>query len=371
MNAATPMISAQITAALAALPAPERGFGSDNEAGAHPEVLAAVSEAAAGHAVAYGADRWTARCLDAFAERFGGDCEVLLTWNGTGANVVALQALLPKYGAVVCPAGAHVNVDETGAPERILGAKLIDVPCPDGKLRPEQLEPLLHDIGVQHHVQPAVVSITQSTELGTLYSVEEITELCDAAHRAGLLVHMDGARIANAVAASGTDVRALTIGAGVDALSFGGTKNGMLFGEAVVLAPAHAGRGAIYLRKQATQLISKMRFAAAQFVAMFDDDRWLRSAAHANAMAARLDAGLRAVPGVRLARPTVVNSLFPSLPAAAIGPLQAWSHHYTWDPAQNQVRLVTAFDTTAEDVQRLIAGMQTACGLADAGSAGS
>ncbi len=291
---------------------------------------------------------------------------MLLTWNGTGANVVALQALLPKYGAVVCPGGAHVNVDETGAPERILGAKLIDLPCPDGKLRPGQFEPLLRDLGVQHHVQPAVVSITQSTELGTLYSLDEVRELCDAAHRAGLLVHMDGARIANAVAATGEDVRALTIGAGVDALSFGGTKNGMIFGEAVVLAPQHAGKGAIYLRKQATQLMSKMRFAAAQFVAMFEDDRWIRSAATANAMAAALDRGLREVPGVRLARPTVVNSLFPSVPAAAIDPLQAWSHHYTWDPAQDQVRLVTAFDTTADDVERLLTGVRTACAIATA-----
>ncbi len=321
-------------------------------------------EANQDHAIAYGNDRWTFRCIDTFQEMFGRNTEVLLTWNGTGANVVALQALLPKFGAVICPAAAHVNVDETGAPERILGAKLITVACDDGKLKPEQITPLMRDLGVQHHVQPAVVSITQSTELGTLYSAAEVAALCDEAHKHGLFVHVDGARIANATAALNISVRALTFDCGVDALSFGGTKNGMLFGEAVILAPQHAGKGAIYLRKQATQLISKMRFSSAQFLAMFEKDLWLKSAAHANAMARLLDQKARRIPGVAIERPTVVNSLFPILPAATLEPLQDWAHHYTWDPDRNQVRWVCSFDTTEEDVTRFAAGVRAACEIA-------
>jgi threonine aldolase len=350
-----------IISALSKLAPPDRSFGSDNEGGAHSAVLSAIAEASLGHAVAYGNDRWTRDCLAAFAEQFGQGIETLLTWNGTGANVVALQALLPKYGAVICPSGAHINVDETGAPERILGAKLIDVPCVDGKLRPEQLTPLLHDIGVQHHVQPAVVSITQSTELGTVYSVDEIAAICDAAHRHGLLVHLDGARIANALVALGARPAEMTFGAGVDAVSFGGTKNGMLFGEAVLLAPQHAGKGAIYLRKQATQLISKMRFAAAQFLAMFDGDLWLESARHANHMAQRLESAVSGIDGVLLPRRVEVNSLFPVLPSGVLEPLQAWSPHYTWDAGASQARWVTTFDTTVEDVDRLAAGVAAAC----------
>jgi threonine aldolase len=356
----------RVASALSTIAPPERSFGSDNEGGAHPAVLDALAEANTGHAVAYGHDRWTAACLDAFADHFGSGVETLLTWNGTGANVVALQALLPKYGAVICPSGAHVNVDETGAPERILGAKLIDVACPDGKLRPEQIGHFLHEIGVQHHAQPAVVSITQSTELGTLYTVDEIGALCDEAHRHGLLVHLDGARIANAIAALNVTPKAMTFDAGVDAVSFGGTKNGMLFGEAVLLAPRHAGQGAIYLRKQTTQLISKMRFAAAQFLAMFNGDLWLHSARHANDMAAQLEAAVMSIDGVHLTQPVVVNSLFPFLPASVIEPLQAWTPHYTWDPHAHQARWVASFDTTVDDVQRMAAGVRAACAAARA-----
>ncbi len=343
--------------ALVALPRPQGWFGSDNQSGAHPQVLEAVQRANSGYVTGYGDDPYTEQAEDLFRQRFGAETQVLFTFNGTGANVTALQALLPKYGAVICPAGAHIDVDETGAPERILGAKLIDVPTPDGKLRPEQLNDYLHFIGVQHHVQPAVVSITQSTELGTLYTVDEIASIADAVHRHGMLLHLDGARIANAVAALGCDPRDMTFDAGVDAVSFGGTKNGLLYGEAVLFKDGATAGGAIYLRKQATQLASKMRFISAQMIALLHDDLWIRNAAHANAMASRLDKAVRAIPGVTLDRPTVVNSLFPAIPSAAIGPLQAWVPHYTWNDALSQVRWVCSFDTTETDIDQFAAGV--------------
>ncbi len=348
--------------ALASLPRPAGWFGSDNQSGAHPAVIEAIQRANAGYVTGYGDDPYTEQAQDLFRQRFGGDTQMLLTFNGTGANVTALQALLPKYGAVICPGGAHIDVDETGAPERILGAKLIDVPTPDGKLRPEQLDDYLHFIGVQHHVQPAVVSITQSTELGTLYSVEEIAAIAEAAHRHGMLLHLDGARIANAVAALGCDPREMTFGAGVDAVSFGGTKNGLLYGEAVLFKDAATAGGAIYLRKQATQLASKMRFISAQMIAILQDDLWIRNGAHANAMAARLDAAVRAIPGVTLQRPTVVNSLFPIIPTAAVAPLQEWVPHYTWNEALSQVRWVCSFDTTGTDIDQFAAGVAALVG---------
>jgi threonine aldolase len=340
-------------------PAPDRSFASDNSAGAHPEVLAALAEANEGHALAYGNDRWTDAARARFRELFGSDTLTLLAWNGTGANVIALQTLLPKYGAVICARGAHVDVDETGAPERILGAKLIDLPTPDGKLRPSQITEQLHVLGTVHHAQPVVVSITQSTELGTLYSVDEVAAICEVAHEHGLLVHLDGARIANATAALRVPVSAFTTDVGVDAISFGGTKNGLLFGEAVVFPDGARAteHGAHYLQKQTTQLPSKMRFVAAQFLALLDGDRWVRSARHANAMATRLYDRVASLPQVKLDGPPAVNALFPVLERSMIEPLQAWCPHYTWDDAASQVRWMTSWDTTDEDVDRFAAGV--------------
>jgi threonine aldolase len=344
--------------ALTSLARPAGWFGSDNQSGAHPEVIDAVQRANAGFTSGYGDDPWTETAYDMFRERFGADIDVLFTYNGTGANVTALQALLPKYGAVICPTGAHIDVDETGAPEKILGAKLIDVPTDNGKLRPEQINDYVHFIGVQHHVQPAVVSITQSTELGTLYTVDEIAQIAYIAHSHGMLLHLDGARIANAIAALGCTPQAMTFDAGVDAVSFGGTKNGLMFGEAVLFKDRATANGAVYLRKQTTQLASKMRFLSAQMIALLTDDLWLKSAGAANAMATRLDAAVRTVPGVQLERPTEVNSLFPIIPREAIDPLQDWVPHYTWNDAINQVRWVCSFNTTAEDVDQFAAGVR-------------
>ena len=346
----------------ATLPTPPgRSFASDNAAGAHPAVVEAVLRANHGHALAYGDDDHTRECERRFTELFGREVATYLTFNGTGANVMALSALVRPGDAVVCTDWAHINVDETGAPERVTGAKLIDVPSPDGKLQPEAIEAQAHAIGVAHHAQPAIVSITQSTELGSLYTADEIGCLCDAAHRHGMRVHVDGARIANAVAAAGGDVsalRAMTVDAGVDVLTFGGTKNGMFGGEAVVfLDPALGDRGQ-FVRKAVTQLPSKMRFVAAQFNALLDGDLWIDLARHANAMATELHARTAAIDGIVLGPPPAVNSVFPLLPPHAIEPLRAWCFFWDWDASRHQVRWMTAWDTTLDDVETFATGVR-------------
>jgi threonine aldolase len=323
----------------------------------------AVARANDGHALAYGDDRWTRECEAAFRDLFG-DVTTLLTFNGTGANVLALATLLGPVDAVVCVDGAHIAADEAGASERILGAKLIDLPAPDGKLRPEQVEEVAARLlGPPHHAQPAVVSITQSTELGTVYTADEVAAICDTAHRLGLTVHVDGARIANATAALGGDeatLRSFTVDAGVDVLTFGGTKNGLLGGEAVVFLRPERARRAPYLRKQVTQLASKMRFVAAQFLALLADGLWLELAAHANTMSTRLHAATAGLPGVELGAQPPVNSLFPVLDADLGSALQQWSFFWPWDPARNQFRWMTAWDTTDDDVARFAAGVEAA-----------
>lgn len=343
------------------LPEPPRAsFASDNAAGAHPAVLDALRAANEGHELAYGDDPWTMRAESRMDELFGRPVRTLLCWGGTGANVVGLQCLLGPAQAVICAATAHIAVDECGAPERFTGAKLIDVPTSDGKLRPVDVEPHLATLGVVHHVQPRVVSITQSSELGTVYTPDEVAALVEQAHRHGLVVHMDGARIANAVAASGgriRDLRACTVDAGVDVLTFGGTKNGLLYGEAVVFLRPELGETAPFVRKQAGQLASKMRFVAAQFLAMLAEDRWIATAAHANRMAALLADRLDAIDGVELVRPPEVNAVFVRLPPAAVAPLQAWSFVWPWDAARHEVRVMTSFDTDEADVERFAEGV--------------
>lgn len=344
-------------------PAPLRSFASDNAAGAHPAILAAIAAANDGHALAYGDDEWTRRCERRFAELFDADVTTLLTFNGTGANVLALATALGPADAVVCTANAHIHTDETGAPERILGAKLIDLPAVDGKLVADQLDAVHRSAHGIHHAQPAVVSITQATELGTLYQLEEIAALCERAHELGMLVHLDGARIANATAALGGDratLRAMTVAAGIDVVSFGGTKVGLLGGEAVVFLRPELARRAHYLRKQVTQLPSKMRFLAAQFEALLDGDRWLELAGNANTMATELYRRVRDLDGIDPGPPPAVNSLFPSLPPAVTAALQAWSFFWDWDVATGRVRWMTAWDTTLDDVERFAAGIAAA-----------
>jgi threonine aldolase len=327
-------------------------------------VIAAIIAANDGHALAYGDDEWTRECQARFADLFGAPVVTLLTFTGTGGNVLGLSTLLRPVEAVVCAGGSHVNVDEAGAMERIAGAKLIDLDAPDGKIVPEQLRDLAPMLGNEHHAQPAVVSITQSTELGTVYSAAEVAALCETAHSMDIKVHMDGARIANATAAVGSSVaalRSITIDAGVDVLTFGGTKNGLVGGEAVVfLDPALATR-ARFIRKMVTQLPSKMRFVAAQFNALLDADLWLRNARHSNEMAALLYDAVADLDGVEVAKPQV-NGLFPTLPADVIAPLRGWSFFWDWDVARHQVRWMTSWDTTADDVERFAAGVAVAVG---------
>jgi threonine aldolase len=344
-------------------PAPDRTFASDNGAGIHPTVLEALARANVGHARAYGHDPWTRRANGLIADAFGVPAETFFVWNGTGANVMALATLLQPAEAVVCTNWAHINVDETGAPERLLGAKLIDLPTPDAKLVPAQLDDLAHLLGVEHHAQPGVLSITQPTELGTLYTADEVAALCDTAHRMGMRVHLDGARLANATAALGGDVAALrsfTVDAGVDVVSFGATKGGLAYGEAVVYLDPELARRAPYVRKQVTQLPSKMRFIAAQFEAILTDELWIRLGAHANGMATRLAEAVAPLPHVTLDHQPQVNSLFPVLPAELIRPLQDWCFFYDWDAHRHQVRWMTAWDTTEADVDRFVEGVAAA-----------
>ncbi len=337
-----------------------KGFASDNNASAHPEVLAALAEANGGHAKAYGDDAWTARAEELLRSHFGDRSISHLVFNGSAANVLCLRALCRPWQSVVCTAQAHVNVDEGGAPEALAGVKLQAVQTHDAKLTPEHVERQLGRLGDQHAVQPRVVSVTQSTELGTRYSPAELHELARFAHERGLLLHVDGARLANAAAGLGVSLREITTEVGVDAVSFGGTKNGLLMGEAVVFCdPAHA-EGFAFLRKQTLQLASKGRFLAAQFVALLEGDLWHRSAAHANAMAQRLADGLLAIPGVRLTQPVQANGVFAILPPGASERLRHDWYFYTWDESTGEVRLMCSWDTTADEVDAFAAAVATA-----------
>ncbi|KGM13395.1 threonine aldolase family protein [Cellulomonas bogoriensis] len=325
-----------------------RDFASDNYAGAHPEVVAAVAAANGGHQPAYGADAYTARLTEMVGELLGGPVEVYPVFNGTGANVLALQAMLPRWGAVVCAETAHVNTDENGAPERVGGIKLLTVPTPDGKLTPELVDRQAWGWGDEHRAQPLVLSLTQTTELGTCYTLDELRALCDHAHALGMRVHVDGARLANAAATLGTDLAAPT--AGVDVLSLGGTKNGTLGAEAVVVLDPDAAQGLRYLRKTSMQLGSKMRFVSAQLLTLLEDDLWLRSASHANSMALRLADAVTDVPGVEVVHPVQANAVFAALQPGHADRLREHAHFYDWDRPRGVVRWMCSFDTTPEDV---------------------
>ncbi|TMQ91538.1 low specificity L-threonine aldolase, partial [Actinomadura soli] len=327
-----------------------RGFASDNQASVHPDVLAALATVNAGHQPAYGADAVTARLREIVRRHFGERAEVFPMFNGTGANVVSLQAMSERWSSVVCPESAHINTDECGAPEKIAGLKLVTVPAPDGKLTPELVETHTTGFGNVQRRQPAVVSITQSTELGTVYTPEETAAVAAAAHERGMSVHMDGARIANAAASLGVPLRALTTDAGVDVLSFGGTKNGLLLGEAIVVLNPDAARGVDYLRKSSMQLASKMRYVSAQLIALLEGDLWLRNAAHANAMARRLEAAARTVPGVEITQAVEANAVFAIVPKTAAERLRKRFPFYTWDERTGEVRWICSFDTTETDV---------------------
>jgi len=341
-----------------------RGFASDNYAGVHPEVLAAITEANGGHQIAYGEDVYTARLQEIVREHFGDHAEAFPVFNGTGANVTALTSVLPRWGAVIATSTAHIHTDENGAPERISGLKLLTVGTPDGKLTPELIGEEAWGWGDEHRAQPLAVSITQTTELGTLYTVDEVRAIADYAHERGMVLHMDGARISNAAAALGVGFREFTTDAGVDILSFGGTKNGLLYGEAVVLLNPAVSEGLIYLRKLNMQLASKMRFVSAQLIALLSNELWLRSASHANDMATRLRDALEneisagAISGIAFTQTTQANAVFATLPAGVADRLRESFRFYDWNPATREVRWMTAFDTTENDIDAFLVALR-------------
>ena len=335
-----------------------RSFGSDNHAPVHPAVLDALVAANAGSALSYGADPVTARAEELFREHFGPAAEAFFVFNGTAANVLALESVLRPYQSVICSASSHINTDECGAPERYLGSKLITVSSPDGKLTIDAVAAVVPSSRDEHHVQPRVISLTQSTELGLRYEVDEVRALADWAHARGLVLHMDGARLANAAAALGVGLGDVSTACGVDVLSFGGTKNGLLAGEAVVLLRPGLGGEFRFLRKQAMQLASKMRYPAAQFVALLRDDLWRRNADHANRMATKLAAAVADLPAVRIMRPVQANAVFAVIPDEVIGPLQDTFPFYVWDETTGEVRWMPSFDTTDEDIADFVAELR-------------
>jgi threonine aldolase len=330
---------------------PERSFASDNNAGVHPAVLDAIVRANRGHVVGYGDDFYTESAIASFRQHLGNDIGVFFVFNGTAANVLGLKALTQSYHAVICTEPAHIYTDECGAPERFTGCKLIPLSAPQGKLTVEAVRAAYHGIGDQHHVQSRVIAITQATEMGTTYKPAEIRALSDFAHAHEMFVHMDGARIANAAAALGQSLRQATRDLGVDVLSFGGTKNGLMGGEAVVFFDKKLAENFLYVRKQGMQLASKMRFIAVQFEALLKDDLWLESARHANRMARFLEEEVRRIPQLEVVYPVEANGVFVKLPHEAIAKIQNRYFFYVWNEEQSVVRWMCSFDTTEDDIR--------------------
>lgn len=334
---------------------PARSFASDNNAGIHPEVLKAIAVVNEGHAVGYGDDPYTEAAVRKFKQHFGADIEVFPVFNGTAANCLSLKALTDSYQAVICTEAAHIYTDECGAPEKFTGCKLIPIPTTDGKLTVDGVRHAYHGIGDQHHVQPRVVSITQATEMGTVYKPEEVRALSEFAHAGQMFVHMDGARIANAAASLGLSLREITRDCGVDVLSFGATKNGSMGAEAVVFFDRKLADDFLYVRKQGMQLASKMRFISVQLDALLSDDLWLRNAEHSNRMAKLLEAEMRRIPGIEIVYPVEANGVFARLPHDAIATLQDRYFFYVWNEERSVVRWMCSFDTTEEDVKQFAA----------------
>ena len=327
-----------------------RSFASDNNSGVHPFVMEAIAEANRDHAVGYGDDPWTEKATAKIKELFGSDAEPFFVFNGTGANSVALQAVTRSYHSILCAQTAHIYVDECGGPGKMSGCTLTAIETPNGKLTPELIRPHLHNFGVCHHSQPKAVYISQASELGTIYTPEEIRAIADLIHTYGMVLHMDGARLANACAALDGSMKALTVDAGVDILSFGGTKNGMMMGEAVIAFHAEQARELPYFRKQSAQLASKMRYLSAQFIPYLENDLWLKNARNANRQAKKLEEILRRYPQVRFTQPVETNQLFFVIPREVSEELLKHYFFYTWNEVSNEVRLVTSWDTTDEDI---------------------
>jgi threonine aldolase len=332
----------------------KRTFASDNYSGVHPAIMNALIEANAGHAASYGADEITKEAVQLFRDHFGDSTEVFFVYNGTGANVLSLKTVTQSFNSILCSELAHINVDESTAPEHFTGCKLVGLPHIHGKITPEIIEDKIQRMGDQHHPQAKVISISQSTEYGTVYTVDEVKAIAGVARRYKMFLHMDGSRISNAAVALGVSFREFTVDAGVDVLSFGGTKNGMMFGEAVVFFRPEASLYFSYIRKHGMQLHSKMRFISAQFRVLVQNELWKQSAAHSNAMAKRLEKGLRKIPGVTITHPVDANGIFAILPREVISKLQQEYFFYVWNEKLSEVRLMCSFDTTVEDVDGFV-----------------
>jgi threonine aldolase len=330
-----------------------KSFASDNYSGIHPEILTAIQQANTEHSGSYGNDAYTDSAVNKFKEYFGNDIEVFFVYNGTGANVLGLGALTKSFHAIITPELAHINVDESTAPEKFLGCKIIGVPAPSGKLTPETVEARIIRLQDQHHPQAKVISISQSTEYGTVYSLTEIKALSALAKKYHMFLHMDGSRISNAAVSLELDFRSFTKDAGVDVLSFGGTKNGMMLGEAVVFFNQQLATDFKYSRKQGMQLHSKMRFISAQFEALLSTNLWKRNAVHANEMAKKLEKRLRAIPSVTITQPVDANGVFAILPKTSIEKVQQEIFFYVWNEKTNECRFMCSFDTSEKDVERL------------------
>jgi threonine aldolase len=329
---------------------PARSFASDNNAGIHPQVLKAIASANAGHAVGYGDDIYTDSAIRKFKQHFGANTEAFIVFNGTAANCLSLKALTDSHHAVICTAASHINTDECGAPERFTGCKLLALPTEDGKLNLGEVERAYHGIGDQHHVQPRVISITQATEMGTVYTPAEVKALAGFAHAREMFLHMDGARIANAAASLGLTLKQITRDCGVDVLSFGGTKNGVMGAEAVLFFDRTLARDFLFLRKQGMQLASKMRFISAQLDALLTGNLWLKNAQHSNRMARLLEKELQRIHNVKIVYPVQANGVFAQIPRQAIAKIRKRYFFYIWNEEDSVVRWMCSFDTTEKDV---------------------
>lgn len=331
-----------------------KGFASDNNSGVHPSVFKSMEAANIGHVVGYGDDKYTQKAISLFKEKFGHNTEVFFVFNGTGANVLGLSTVTQSFNSIICAETAHIQEDECGAPEKFTGCKLLPIEPVNGKISPSSIRPHLKGFDFEHHSQPKVISISQVTEMGTVYQPEEIKALADLAHSNNMFLHMDGARIANAAVALNMDFREFTVDCGVDILSFGGTKNGMMMGEAVLFFNPELTGMTKYIRKQSMQLYSKMRFVGAQFLAYFENDLWKETAGHANKMAQLLKTEVEKIPEIQITQPVVANGVFAVVPRKIIEPLQKRFFFYIWDDLKPEVRWMTSFDTTEEEILEFI-----------------
>lgn len=334
-----------------------KAFASDNYSGVHPEIMEALQKANTRHEGSYGNDQYTARAVNKFKEIFGNDIEVFFVYNGTAANVLGLMTLTRSFNSILCAEGAHINVDESTAPEKHLGVKLVAIPAPDGKINATQVQEKIQRIGDQHHPQAKVISISQASEYGTVYSTEEIGALSEVAKSNNMYLHMDGSRIANAAVTLNKSFKEIT--RGVDVLSFGGTKNGLMFGEAIVFFKPELAKDFMYQRKQGMQLASKMRFISAQFEALLTNDLWKRNATHTNSLAKKLGNELSKVPNVRVTQKIEANGVFAIMPAHIIEPLQKEYPFYVWVEKTNEVRLMCSWDSTEEEINEFVRRVKT------------